>query len=472
MREKLGIEIDFTNVMALVVGLKNGLTDKDLYDFKDTADRARTAVEKDRDAGKLGFMKLPYTSDEDLRKIMDAAEDIAKNYSDFVVLGIGGSALGNIALQSALNHPFYNQLRDESRPRLYVLDNVDPEYISAVLDVLPLEKTFFNVITKSGTTAETMSQFLIFRQMVVDRIGKEAFNKQFLATTDPKNGVLRKIADQEGLRTLDIPPDVGGRFSVLTPVGLLSAAVTGIDIRKLIAGARRMDEVLKQKTDPYSNPAVMNAVVQYLMDKKGKSMSVMMPYVQALRDFADWYRQLLAESLGKKVNRSGETVEVGVTPVKASGATDQHSQVQLYMEGPADKVITFIGTKKYRQDICIPEAYREIEELSYLSGQNMSYLIKSEQNATAVALAKNGKPSCTITLDEINEETIGAMLYFFEYQIAVAGELYDINAFDQPGVEAGKVLTYGMMGRKGYEDKKALVESALSERTDDTVIRW
>lgn len=467
-----GIELDFTNIQAEIVGNENGLSKDEFSRFKGDAEKAHAAVEQARKDGKLGFTKLPYTADADLENIQTIADEIARDYSDFVVLGIGGSALGNIALQSALNHTFYNMLQNESRPRLFVLDNVDPELIADVLDVLPLNKTFFNVITKSGATAETMSQFLIFRQLIIDRIGKNAFKKQFLATTDPEKGFLRKIARDEELRTLPIPSDVGGRFSVLTPVGLLSAAVTGIDIKELILGARKMDE-LCQKNDPLRNPAVMSALIQYLMDmKKKKPMTVMIPYVQSLRDIADWYRQLLAESIGKKSDRTGKPVHVGPTPIKALGATDQHSQIQLYMEGPVDKLIMFIGVKSYRQDVSIPLAYEDIAELSYLGNQTLGKLIKAEQNSTEVALARNGRPNYTITLDEVNPRTVGALMYLFEYQIAVAGELYNINAFDQPGVEEGKNLTYGMMGRAGYEDKKRLVEEAFASKSGATIISW
>lgn len=440
-----GIELDFTNTCASRIGHQNGITEDDLNGLRQKAQTAHEAVEKVRAEGTLGFLKLPYTDKKLIKDIQKLADDIAKNYSDFVVLGIGGSALGNIAVHSALNHPFYNYVPGESHPRLFVLDNVDPEYISAVMDILPLEKTCFNVITKSGTTAETMSQFLLFRQMLIEKIGPEAFKKQVVATTDPTNGVLRKIANDEGLRTLPIPPDVGGRFSVLTAVGLLSAAVTGIDITELLEGARLMDEECR-KPSMEDNPAVMNAVVQYIMDTvKKRPMAVMMPYVQSLRDFADWFRQLLAESIGKKVDRKGNVVNVGTTPIKALGATDQHSQIQLYMEGPADKFITFLGVKKYRKDITIPAAYTEIEKLSFLANKTFSRLIHAEQQATSEALANNSRPNCTITLDEISARSIGALLYLFEYQIAIAGELYNINAFDQPGVEEGKILTYQKM---------------------------
>lgn len=441
--KECGISIDFTNALAATVGAEHGIGDNDLTAMKERAATAHAAVEQARADNNLGFSTLPYTEQGLVDRIKEIAGDVSQNFSDFVVLGIGGSALGNIAVHSALNHPFYNMLQDETHPRLYVLDNVDPDFVSSVMDMLPLEKTCFNVITKSGTTAETMSQFLVFRQLLLDRLGEEAYKKQVVATTDPEKGVLRKIANEEGLRTLPIPPSVGGRFSVLTPVGLLSAAVTGIDIDALLAGARAMDQLCKDGSNLWANPAVLNAVIHYIMDvNKHKPMAVMMPYVQCLRDVADWFRQLLAESLGKKFDRTGAAVHVGTTPIKALGATDQHSQIQLYMEGPADKFITFIGVDKYHRDVTIPCAYPDIEKLACLGDKSFSKLIKAEQSATSQALANNGRPNCTVTLEEVTPHTLGALLYLYEYQIAVAGELYNIDAFDQPGVEEGKILTY------------------------------
>ncbi|MCB1195760.1 glucose-6-phosphate isomerase [bacterium] len=473
IKKSCGIELDFTNALSSAVGYEHGITPDDLNDIRPAVQAAYAAIEKARESGSLGFMKLPYTAKKEVAALEKHAKNIAQNFSDLVVLGIGGSSLGLISLQSALNHPFYNMLGSETRPRLYVLDNVDPEYISSVLDMVILEKTCFVVITKSGSTAETMSQFLVFRQMVIDQLGEEAYKRQFVIITDPKSGIMRTIADKEGLLTLPIPPDVGGRFSVLTPVGLLAASVIGVDIKALLDGAAAMDSVIQEEKDIYRNPAVFYAALMYLMDtRKRKPMAVMMPYVQSLYLLADWYRQLLAESIGKKTNRAGATVHTGMTPIKALGATDQHSQTQLYMEGPNDKVITLIGVKKYRKDITIPKSYKNIPQLSYLGGKKMSALIQAEQQASGVALAQNGRPNCTITLDTVNEQAMGALFYLFEYQIAVMGELYNIDAFDQPGVEQGKNLTYGMMGRAGYENQKELVEKQLASVSDASVIRW
>jgi len=255
---------------------------------------------------------------------------------------------------------------------------------------------------------------------------------------------------------------VGGRFSVFSSVGLLPAAVVGIDIEELLAGAAYMNEICTT-SDLFQNPAYLNATLQYLADKKGKPMSVMMPYADSLKEIADWYRQLWAESLGKRVSLDGKTVHVGPTPIKALGATDQHSQMQLYIEGPFDKVITLIGVKDFGAEAKIPKAYKEIGELGYLGGHSLKGLLQAEMLATEMALTKNNRMNCTITLSEVNAFTIGQLLQMLMIQTAFAGGLYNIDPFDQPGVEHGKQYAYGLMGRKGYEGKKKEVEEYLKQ---------
>jgi glucose-6-phosphate isomerase len=237
--------------------------------------------------------------------------------------------------------------------------------------------------------------------------------------------------------------------------------VTGIDIHKLLAGAAAMDALSKKSKKLWENPALTGAALHYLMDKaKGKNIQVMMPYSHALRDLADWFRQLWAESLGKRVNREGRTVHVGQTPEKAVGATDQHSVMQLYIEGPFDKVVTFLSVDEFNTSVEIPHAFEEYEAVKYLGGHTMNELINAEQRATELALTQSGKPNCAIRLKKVDEQSVGALLFLLEMQTAYAGELYNINAFDQPGVELGKNFAYGLMGRKGFEAKRKEVEQA------------
>ena len=450
------IRFDYNNVLASVVGSEHGIAEGDIEKIKDKISKAVSGMGTIRKEGNPGFVTLPYAMDG-ADEIQKFADSIANKYENFVVLGIGGSALGNIALNTALNHPFNGFLSKEKRkrPRIFVMDNIDPDVFNSLFDVIDLKNTLFNVITKSGGTAETMSQFIIVRDMLKKVYG-ESYSEHVIATTDPEKGNLKAIAKEEGYKTFDIPQNVGGRFSVFSPVGLLSAAVTGIDVRKLLEGTKAMEERCKDESFK-NNPAYMYSILHYLLDiNRGKNISVMMPYSSRLKDVADWYRQLWAESLGKKKSAGF----VGQTPVKALGATDQHSQVQLYAEGPNDKLIIFLGVRKFDSDVTIPKAFEDKKGVSYLCGHTMSELFHAEQKATALALTKSKRPNATIWLDKVNENSIGQLLYMLELATAFSGFLYEIDPFNQPGVEEGKNLTYGMMGRPGYEKKKEEIDQA------------
>lgn len=458
------LKLNYDHMLEEVIGPEHGLSARDLAAAAGRAREALAAVRGAVEKGRIGFCKLPFDSDLPVR-IGRLAAEIAAGVDDFVVLGIGGSALGNIALHAALNHPYHNLLPRErrgDRPRIFVVDNVDPDFVRGVMDLLDLGRTAVNVVTKSGSTAETMAQCLIFLGEMEKRLGRREMKGRVIATTDPARGALRRLALQEGYTLLTIPPEVGGRFSVMSAVGLLSAAVSGIDIAELLDGARRMHEACLRE-EPGDNPALMLALLQYLScARKRKPIAVMMPYSNALYPVADWFRQLWAESLGKERDRAGRVVNLGQTPVKALGATDQHSQIQLYMEGPCDKVVTFIGVAEYRMTLPIPRGPMDDEAFSYLSGRTMNELIQAERKATALALARRGRPNMTIELDRITPRTVGMLLYMFEMQTALAAELYDIDAFDQPGVEEGKKLTYAMMGRAGYEKLRREIEQQRS----------
>ena len=459
-KARMTLRADYNNMFAPRMG-DEGVAQSEIDAMRGEIDAAYRFVEENRGKGAMGWTELPYNQRDVVRNILETAEKIQKEYDTFVVLGIGGSALGPIAVQQALNHMRYNELPKEARggrPRLYVEDNIDPERMLALLDAVDVEKTMFNVITKSGATSETMAQFLILTDVLKTQLGKK-YAKHIIATTDAEKGNLIKIARKEGFKTFIIPDGVGGRFSELCPVGLLPAAVCGIDIEAMLEGAAFMDERCAEK-DIMKNAAFLGAVLQVLAMRKGKNISVMMPYADSLKTMADWYAQLWAESLGKRIDRGGHIVNVGQTPVKALGVTDQHSQVQLYSEGPCDKVITFLGVDRYRVTMKIPHGYEDIPAVSFLGGHTMNELIAAEQRATEYALYKAGKLNQTITLPEVNAFTIGEVLYFFEMQTAFAGALLHIDPFDQPGVEEGKNATYALLGRPGYEEKKAELDAA------------
>ena len=439
------IRLDVNAMMAEYVGPK-GIARAELDAVIPELKKAYAAVEAGRGVDMQGWMDLPYNQEEILGKIEATAARIRGEFDAFVVLGIGGSALGPAAVQQALNHLHYNELPAEKRggPRLYIEDNIDPERMAALLDVIDLKKTCFNVITKSGGTAETMSQYLIVTEALKAQLGDD-WKKHILITTSEKKGFLIKIAQRDGFETFYIPDGVGGRFSELCPVGLIAAAVTGIDIRALVAGAKEMDERCKTD-DVFANPALLDAGLMYLAMRKGANMSVMMPYADSLKLMADWYAQLWAESLGKNVTLDGKPCNAGQTPIKTLGVTDQHSQLQLYTEGPYDKVITFLKVEKFRATTPIPHGCDDIPTIAFLGGKSHNQLIEAERQGTEYALFKAQRMCQTITLPEVNESTVGQLLYFFELVTAYTGALLNINTFNQPGVEESKVAAYAVMG--------------------------
>ena len=453
MIKKESIYFDYNNMMTDYVGDITGITDEDINSQKISAKKAFTKVAEGRGKNMMGWTELPYNQKETVTEIVSTAKYVRKTFDNFVVLGIGGSALGPMALFQALCHLHHNELPKSKRkaPKFYVEDNVDPERMAALLDIIDVKKTMFNVITKSGSTSETMTQYLIIYDILKKELGEQA-SKHIIATTSESKGNLIKIAKKEGFKTFYIPDGVGGRFSELCPVGLLPAAVLGIDIKLLLEGAKYMDKRCS-KADVRKNPALMAALLQYIAIQKGNNISVMMPYADGLKLIADWYAQLWGESLGKAVDLDGNKVYAGQTPVKSLGVTDQHSQVQLYTEGPFDKVITLIGVVNYRKTVEIPNGCEDIPAVNFLCGHSMNELITAEMNATEYALTRAQRLNNKIILPEINAFTMGQLMMFFMLQTAYIGALLNIDTFNQPGVEEGKNATYALLGREGYEEK-------------------
>ena len=448
------IQLYYKNATAEVIGSEHGIPDTELIRSLDKLSRNLVKLRSNSELRKKedAFRRLPFET-ETPKRVKELAGSLRGDCENLVVLGIGGSALGNIAVQTALN-PYMYHLDDSVRrgkPGLFVFDNVDPAQFGSFLGWIGerLDKTVFNVISKSGKTAETASQFLVVRNMLLDKLGKDGLKKNVIATTDPEKGLLRKIADETGMRSLEVPSDVGGRFSVLSAVGLFSAAMCGIDIDGLLAGARDMDKRVSSE-ELKSNPAAIIAALHYYFYRQGKRISVMIPYSWALKDFADWYRQLLAESLGKSKDWSGKEVHIGITPVKALGATDQHSQVQLYREGPNDKVFTFLEVADFGRKVITPTAPKEAGELEFLAGKDLGELLNCEKKATEYALRQDKCPCISIIFPQVNAYTVGGFIYLYETAITFMGALFEINPFDQPAVELGKEATFALMGMKGY----------------------
>ncbi len=459
------ITLNYKNADAMVIGSQNGLNiEQEFSNYRDTIANIITSLNqrKDKPGQWLQWMNLGY-NEETLWYVKEFASQIRGKFENILVLGIGGSALGGIAVTEALLKPFWNLLTPEQRdnyPRIFFLDNIDPDTINGLLQILDLKKTLVNVITKSGSTAETMSQFMIVKNILEQELGAE-YRNNVVATTDKKTGILRQIAEQEGYKTFVVPDDVGGRFSVFSAVGLLPFAMLGLDIDAMLSGIKDMDLALKN-TNINENIAAQNALIHYLMDtQKGKNLSVMMPYSSRLKYVSDWYVQLWAESLGKNKDNNGNDVNIGPTPIKALGATDQHSQIQLYNEGPNDKVINFIRVKEFDTTLEIPRIF-EYTGIGYLGGKTINQLINAEADSTRVALSDYSRPTITITLDKVDAYNVAQLLYMLEVQTAIAGELYNINTFNQPGVEQAKNYTYALMGRAGYEDSAKALQDKMA----------
>ena len=457
------ITLDFNNMLAEFIG-SDGIKMPEIEAIADKIEAAKKAMAEKRH--KMEWRDLPHNQDDIVAEINEYATHVRQNFDTLVVFGIGGSALGPIAVQQAIHSPFYNVCKSQrgGLPRLFVADNIDPRTISQLLTTVELKNTLFSVVSKSGSTSETMAQFMIIKDILERELGKEAARKHLVCTTDRVNGNLIKITQAEGYKTFYIPGGVGGRFSQLCPVGLLPAAICGVDIKQMLAGAALMDEMC-QNEDIWQNPAYIYAILHYIAMERGKNISVMMPYADSLKFIADWYAQLWAESLGKAHDNDGNVVNVGQTPVRALGVTDQHSQVQLYVEGPYDKIVVLVGVEDFGTDVDIPKSFEDIPSVGFLGGHSLKKLLKAEQAATEYALQKYGRMNMTITLPTANEHTLGQLLYMFEVATAFAGELLGIDAFDQPGVEEGKNATYAYFGRPGYDEKKAEMDAAPAKNS-------
>jgi glucose-6-phosphate isomerase len=433
----------------------------------DLADRFRSAhesVESARRSGEMGFFELPHDSDA-LGHVQELADRVEGRFENLVIIGIGGSALGARTLRDALLGPLWNESSNEERagrPRMYILDNVDPDALLDVVGHLDLRRTLFDVVSKSGSTAETMALFMVIEGLLIEEVGTDKVAEHFVFTTDLEDGPLRSIAETEGIKSLPIPGNVGGRFSVLSPVGLFPAALTGVDAAALLAGAAQADEycrtpVLKE------NPAGLMATLLHTVHREsGGSIHVMMPYSERLRSFSFWFQQLWAESLGKAHDRSGKLVNTGPTPLPAVGVTDQHAQVQLFMEGPLDKVVIFLALTGARRDVEIGTHRASMPAVGYLGGHTVGQLMDAERQATAEALRRGGRANMTFEIERLDASALGELFMLMSVSTVYAGALYGVNPLDQPGVELGKRLTYGLMGRKGYDPPE----------TSDPDVRW
>lgn len=456
------IKLNYVNMMS--GALKDrGIDQKKFLSSCDRAVKAYFKVEEGRGKNMQGWMDSPYISGGEIEEIKNLASRVRKDYEYFVLLGIGGSALGSVALFYALKHLYHNELSKKERkgaPKFYCIDNADPEKMQAFLDVIDIKKTAFCVITKSGSTSETMSQYLIVKELLEKTEGCES-SKQIICITSKDGGSLIKIAKLKGYSCLYIPQGVGGRFSVLSAVGLFPAAVLGIDIEKLLQGAKDMDKFSGK--DFNSNMPLQIALLHILAMERGINITVLMPYAEKLKYMADWFCQLWAESLGKAFDNKGVLVNCGQTPVKALGVTDQHSQIQLYTQGPYDKIVMFLESG-FEQSAPIPKTPTPFEDVNFLCGHTLSRLMSCEMEATKYALNKSGRMNLTLTLPKTDEYYLGQLFYMFMLQTAYAAQMLSIDAYDQPGVEEGKKAAYALLGRKGYEALLAELSGVINDK--------
>lgn len=455
------ISIDYALCMEASVGSQGGLRDEELESQAKGFSAAVNRAQADADSERIGFWNLP--SDQRLAaNVKTVAGALPDGVTDVLILGIGGSSLGARALYHALCCPV--ELAGLGRldtPRLHMPDNSDPYILDKLLTNLVPKDTCVLVISKSGGTVETAAQLLIVQAWMNRALDAAQSRDRFVAITDPQTGSLRELASSQQWHLLTVPQNVGGRFSVLTAVGLLPALLCGVDIDSMLSGAQDMS---KRCLNPSlrENPAGIIATVHVLQHRlRGRNLHVMMPYTDQLRPFSAWYVQLWAESLGKRQNLAGEIVEQGPTPLSAVGATDQHAQMQLFMEGPRDKLITFVRVAEPSCDIEIPKADGAN---TYLGGLSLTALLDAELQGTVQALAANGRPSLSITMPRIDATQLGALFYLYEAATALAGDLYGVDPFDQPGVEHGKRLAFGLLGRDGYEEIGTQVRQAIKER--------
>jgi glucose-6-phosphate isomerase len=398
-----------------------------------------------------GFLQVAERRDV-LRGVLAAARTLSRRgFEDLVHVGIGGSALGAETVLAALGHPLHNLLPRARRRglRVHFVDNVDPAAIAALLGALDLRRTLVHVVSKSGSTVETAAGFQLLRAALERRVGRR-WGGHFAITSGP--GALQALAERAGATWLPFPEDIGGRFSVLTASGLLTPALAGVDVAGVVAGARRfLGRVRRAPLE--RNPAAVAAAIGFaLAEERGKRIHVLMPYADALEPLARWYVQLAAESLGKLRPGGGRGEGVGPTPLPARGSTDQHSQVQLFVEGPADKLVSFVVARRMPA-LRIPKG----PAAPYLAGVDLGALLRAEQEGTRVALARAGRPSLTWELPSLSAPALGELLLALQLQTAFQARLYGVNAYDQPGVEAGKVAAFALLGRAGYAAERRAI---------------
>jgi glucose-6-phosphate isomerase len=451
------LEYDISHAL----GAELGVTWADVQALAPRLEEVVESLALDAGAGMVPFLGLPDQAPDRVRHLAAQARE---RFDRLVVLGIGGSSLGARVLVEGLTRPRREREADGTkRPQVWFYDSVDPLELRDLLDAVDWERTQWNVVTKSGTTIETLSAYFVVRAALEERFGEQGARERLVITTDPERGPLREIVRREGVASLDSPQGVCNRYGVFSPVGLYPAAFAGADLDALVQGAiRARDRCLTR--DVLDNPAAIFAAVQYLNYQAGRNIVVFMPYATALERVAEWFAQLWGESLGK---RRGDQF-VGATPVRALGVRDQHSQLQLYMEGPKDKNIVFVEVSDFRESVLVPISKGVPGDLSHLCGKDVADILAAELRGTRQALAEERRVTSTLRLRSLSADALGALLMALELATAIAGGLFEVDPFDQPGVELGKRYAHGLLGRpreSHYAASLVAAEAARERRT-------
>ncbi|UAL46704.1 glucose-6-phosphate isomerase [Sutcliffiella horikoshii] len=404
----------------------------------------------------LGWIDLPTDYDkEEFARIVKSAEKIKNDSDILLVVGIGGSYLGARAALEMLNHSFYNALSKEQRKTpqvVFVGNNISSTYMRDLMDLLEGKDFSINVISKSGTTTEPALAFRIFRKILEEKYGKEEARKRIYATTDKARGALKTLATEEGYESFIIPDDVGGRYSVLTAVGLLPIAVSGADIEAMMKGAADASRDFS-KSELEENPAYQYAAVRNVLYNKGKTIEMLINYEPGLQYFSEWWKQLFGESEGKD--------QKGIFPASANFSTDLHSMGQYVQEGRRDLFETIIKVDTPRHELTVEEEASDLDGLNYLAGETVDFVNTKAYEGTLLAHTDGGVPNLVVNIPAMDAYTFGYLVYFFEKACAMSGYLLGVNPFDQPGVEAYKVNMFALLGKPGFEEVKAELEKRL-----------
>lgn len=443
------LKIDYSNVLDFV-------RKEEIIAFESGAIKNIEALYEKNGKGSdfLGWVNLPSEiSEAQLEDIEQTAAELKRKAQVVVVVGIGGSYLGAKAAIDALGHTFANSI-DNGYPKVvYAGHNIGEDYMYELLEYLKNKSFAVVVISKSGTTTEPAIAFRLLKQELEERYGKLSAQKRIVAITDKERGALKTLAVQENYKTYIIPDNVGGRYSVLTPVGLLPIAIAGFDIRSFVSGAQEMQQQTKQNIAFGDNPAAQYAAVRNALYQRGKTTEIMVNYNPKLHFVAEWWKQLYGESEGKEGK--------GIFPASVDFSTDLHSMGQYIQEGIRNIFETVISVNNTHHNVTIPKDSEDLDKLNYLAGKPIDYVNKMAELGTAIAHVDGGVPNIRIEIPSIDEYNLGRLLYFFEIACGISGYILDVNPFDQPGVEAYKKNMFALLEKPGFEDETAKIKERI-----------